>query len=182
MDGGPQRSFLLHPFDDGKARPALRLAGLARRRNGFLHLSYRLGGAIEAVQLASPAPAPSRRDGLWSTTCFECFFGLPGEPGYWECNLSPAGHWNLYALEDYRRGLRPEPACDGLAPDIAPVGRELALQLRIPLPPAIPAGAPLQLAVAAVIEDTGGALSYWALAHPGAEPDFHHRDGFLLRL
>ena len=29
---------------------------------------------------------------------------------------------------------------------------------------------------------TDGTLSYWALGHPAARPDFHDRRGFLLRL
>ena len=58
----------------------------------------------------------------------------------------------------------------------------LTLQLDLPLPPAIPTEAALQVAITSVIEERSGRLSYWALAHPGPEPDFHRRDGFLLRL
>ena len=43
---------------------------------------------------------------------------------------------------------------------------------------ALPAAAPLQLALTAVIELTDGSKSYWALKHPGERPNFHHRDGF----
>jgi hypothetical protein len=41
---------------------------------------------------------------------------------------------------------------------------------------------PLRLAITAVIEDSQGALSYWALAHPASRPDFHHHNGFVLEL
>jgi hypothetical protein len=40
----------------------------------------------------------------------------------------------------------------------------------------------VQLALAAVIEDGNGRLSYWALGHPQGKPDFHHPDGFTLEL
>jgi len=40
----------------------------------------------------------------------------------------------------------------------------------------------LRLALAAVIEDHRGGLSYWALEHPPGEPDFHHPDSFTLDL
>ena len=40
----------------------------------------------------------------------------------------------------------------------------------------------LRLALAAVLEDQQGALSYWALAHPPGKPDFHHPAGFTLEL
>ena len=36
--------------------------------------------------------------------------------------------------------------------------------------------------LSAVIETTDGAMSYWALAHPSAKPDFHHPDSFVLDL
>ncbi|MDM7952805.1 MAG: DOMON-like domain-containing protein [Cyanobium sp. CZS 25K] len=174
--------FELRPFVAGPPSPALQLEGEVSREAGRLRLSFRLGGAIEAVHLASPVPSPSRRDGLWSTTCFECFWGVEGERPYWELNLSPAGHWNVYRLEDYRLGLRPEPGYDLPLHRVCRHDELLTLHLDLPLPPAIPSGVPLQVAIASVIEDRSGQLSYWALAHPGVEPDFHRRDAFLLRL
>jgi len=41
---------------------------------------------------------------------------------------------------------------------------------------------PLQLGLTAVIEANDGSRSYWALHHPEASPDFHHRAGFILSL
>jgi hypothetical protein len=35
-----------------------------------------------------------------------------------------------------------------------------------------------RLALSAVIEETSGALSYWALRHAAGKPDFHHADAF----
>jgi hypothetical protein len=35
-----------------------------------------------------------------------------------------------------------------------------------------------RLALSAVIEDTAGRMSYWALVHPSGKPDFHHADSF----
>ena len=40
----------------------------------------------------------------------------------------------------------------------------------------------LRLALAAVIEDYRGGLSYWSLEHPPGKPDFHHPDGFTMDL
>jgi hypothetical protein len=42
--------------------------------------------------------------------------------------------------------------------------------------------AALRLALAAVIEERRGRLSYWGLAHPPGKPDFHHPENFLVRL
>jgi hypothetical protein len=38
------------------------------------------------------------------------------------------------------------------------------------------------LALAAVLEDRDGRLSYWALEHPSERPDFHHPNSFVLEL
>jgi hypothetical protein len=39
-----------------------------------------------------------------------------------------------------------------------------------------------QMSLTAVIEETNGRKSYWALAHAAGKPDFHHKDGFILEL
>ncbi len=38
------------------------------------------------------------------------------------------------------------------------------------------------IGLSAVIETADGQLSYWALAHPRAQPDFHHRAGWTAHL
>src|SRR5262249_9406992 len=51
-----------------------------------------------------------REDELWRTTCLEAFWGVPGESGYWEINLSPAQErWNLYWFDRYREPQPPTP-------------------------------------------------------------------------
>ena len=42
----------------------------------------------------------------------------------------------------------------------------------------LPRDAAWRLGLAAVIEETSGRKSYWALAHPPGKPDFHHPDCF----
>ena len=37
-------------------------------------------------------------------------------------------------------------------------------------------------ALAAVIEDDSGNVSYWALKHAPTRPDFHHPAGFILEV
>ncbi|AFY28113.1 DOMON-like domain-containing protein [Cyanobium gracile] len=177
-----RHGFELRPFGGVCPSPDLRLEGEVSREGAQLRLRYRLGGAIGTVQVPPPVASPERRDGLWTRTCFECFWGIAGERPYWELNLSPAGHWNLYRLEDYRQGLRPEPGYDRPLHRVSQEDGVLSMKLDLPLPAPIPPEAPLEVAIAAVIEDRHGQLSYWALAHPGVEPDFHRRDAFLLRL
>ena len=40
---------------------------------GHLLLRYRLRGALAQLRLPPPGPAPTRRDELWRSTCFEAF-------------------------------------------------------------------------------------------------------------
>jgi hypothetical protein len=40
----------------------------------------------------------------------------------------------------------------------------------------------MRMALAAVVEEEDGRLSYWALQHAPGNPDFHHPDGFTLEL
>jgi hypothetical protein len=47
---------------------------------------------------------------------------------------------------------------------------------------ALPHKATWRLGLSAVIEDSSGAKSYWALAHPPGKPDFHHPDCFAHEL
>ena len=42
--------------------------------------------------------------------------------------------------------------------------------------------APGRVSLAAVIEEDQGLVSYWALAHPPGDPNFHHADCFAARL
>jgi len=153
-----------------------------RRHQGQLLVHYLLEGNPEDLQLPQAAAIAERRDGLWRSTCLECFLALPGDPGYWELNVSPAGHWNLYRLSHYRQGLRPEPS--GGPPQLhrQRFAGGWAFELELPLPEALARAPELELAVTAVIESSDGLHSYWALVHAGPEPDFHRRASFLLRL
>jgi len=183
----------LHPFraELATAGPppdltALTLVGALERQGPGLRLRYRLEGALDQLRLPQAGAEPARRDGLWQHTCLEAFWGLPGSEAYWELNASPSGEWNLYRLDRYREGLRPEPL--GGAPrsqwtlTSAPAGgRRLELELWCGLPETLQAGA-LEASLTAVLEHRDGMCTYWALTHPGPEPDFHRRDGFVLRL
>ena len=46
----------------------------------------------------------------------------------------------------------------------------------------LPAAGDWRLGLTAVVEETGGRISYWALAHPAGRPDFHRADCFVLEL
>ncbi|OGB15118.1 MAG: hypothetical protein A3B67_07385 [Burkholderiales bacterium RIFCSPHIGHO2_02_FULL_66_10] len=80
------------------------------------------------------------------------------------------------------RDLPAEAAAPDCAPELEFVEQPQALDLQVWLPrealPPAATGAPLVLGLSAVLETRDGLLSYWALHHPTARPDFHHRAGF----
>ena len=176
-----QPPFALRSFAPPPA--SLALAGSVQRDGDRLRLQYRLEDP-EGLVLLPPASAaaPRRCDELWTSTCFELFLAEPGTGPYWEANLSPSGDWNLYRLSGYREGLAPEPAISALPFAVERQGGGLALRVDLDLGALPLAGRPLELAVTAVLELRDGEILYWALAHAGAEADFHRREGFLLRI
>jgi len=178
----PTVPFRLQPFDPDPALAGLVLDGAYSLEQGHLRIHYRLCGNLEGLKLPLPSPTPQRRDELWQSTCFEAFVGVAGSKGYWELNLSPAGHWNLYRLDGYRTGLRPEPRCSALPVARQQEGDALSLAVELNLSTLVPTEAALELSLTAVLEQRHGDCSYWALQHTGSEPDFHRRDSFIAAL
>ncbi|MEB3234818.1 MAG: DOMON-like domain-containing protein [Cyanobacteriota bacterium] len=185
MDGAAQ----LRPFDRQTALPLQLQASAQLSRYAAnqvtLQLRYRLSATADLL-LPAPLTAPIRGDGLWQHTCLEAFVGASAQEPYWEFNLAPNGAWNVYRLDGYRRGLQQESFYDALpfAVDRQPQQGPGVLEvvLACPLPAPLARAAELQVGLSAVLEDQRGGLSYWALAHPGPEADFHDRRGWLLRL
>jgi hypothetical protein len=122
---------------------------------------------------------PWRAHELWRTTCFEAFLRPEGEDGYREWNFAPTGNWAAYDLSGYREGMAR-----------ADVGSPPYIRMEdnftwwtVGATFAVPAEVSWQLGLSAVLEQTDGTKSYWALAHgPGEKPDFHSPDCFAARL
>ena len=135
----------------------------------WLRVRWRVDGAQDLVVPAFAGRG--RADDLWQTTCFELFLKPGGEDGYVEFNLSPSERWAVYDFDGYRAGMSERPA--SREPDCTiRIGSSFAIfDAAIPrdVLPILPAGANF----AAVIEETGGVKSFWALAHPAAKADFH---------
>lgn len=150
--------------------------------DGSLHLGFVLHGEPAELQriVLPEAGASMRRDGLWQHTCCEVFIGIPGQAAYREFNFSPSTAWAAYAFSDYRQAL---PLPLGAVPPITFMRSEDSLMLATTLAAGwLPKSRPLCLGLSAVVEFTDGTRSYWAQAHPAAQPDFHHRDSFTLIL
>ena len=116
-------------------------------------------------------------DGLWRRTCFEAFIRAGSGGGYDEFNLSPSGQWAAYSFSGYRAGMA---SADVAALAIGFRAEAGGCELRARLP--LPGEGPWRLGLCAVIEDIRGDRSYWALAHPPGQADFHHPDAFALEI
>jgi len=134
------------------------------------------------VAIPAAAEAPRRQDRLWEETCFELFLGAADSGEYWEINLSPSGHWNVYRFDRYREGMREETDITSLPFDVRRDPEALLLAAEIGIGKIVPEGKDLAVGVAVVIGTIDGEKSHWAPVHPASRPDFHRRDGFALTL
>jgi hypothetical protein len=143
-------------------------------------LRYFVTGAVGRIRLPL-TKKPARADALWRHTCFEAFIRFGPAGPYREFNFAPTGEWAAYDFISYRGGMRP---AEMEAPLIDTGTRESRFELQVFLPPDAVAGprAVTHVGLSAVIEETDGRMSYWALAHPDGKPDFHHPDCFALEL
>jgi hypothetical protein len=174
--------FSLYPFSIDPNLPPLKINGRVDRSDGILSIEYRLQGDLTSVAILPPHPWPSRKFGLWEHTCFEFFIGAPGEPNYWEFNLSLSGDWNVFALDDYRQGLRAESTFTELPFQIDRQVDALSLSGAWDLSKILPAERELEIAIATVVKFDRDKITYWALTHAGTEPNFHLRDSFIVKI
>ena len=167
------------------------------RTGARLDLVYRIGGDIARLYVPG-LEAGERTDNLWQTTCAEAFIQPEGGEGYYEFNLSPSTRWAAYSFTGYRQDMAnltvpvpnisaPAKAGAQLSPS-EPLGscvrrntHILDLTATVWLPDHI-AALPWRVGLTTVIEETSGRKSFWALAHPSPEPDFHNQASFLHRL
>jgi hypothetical protein len=136
----------------------------------------------ERIQSTPKRYGFERTTGLWETTCFELFFGVPGEERYWEANLSPSGEWNLFRFDRYRENRQEEQAVTLIGSDFFRGADRLRLDVTLDLVWLNIHHQPIELSATSVIQESTGELSYWAVHHAGPEPDFHLRESFVVEL
>ena len=149
----------------------------------ILVFHYSLAADMSRVRVP-PSDVGRAADALWKHTCFEAFVAAADVPGYYEFNFSPSRDWAIYRFSAYRAGM--SRAEMGAVPEISvrrsDDGLELESTVRLGHLADLGDAHRLRVAMAAVIEDDAGGLSYWALRHAPGKPDFHHPDGFALEV
>jgi hypothetical protein len=170
----------LTPHLDTPCLPATSIeVEVARPEPNSLSIRYILMGAVDDLAI-QPLGAPERADRLWQHTCFEIFIRVQSEEPYCEFNFSPSGQWAAYRFHARRSGMsNMDIAPPSVATRLTDEGLELEARLNVT---SVPTDRLWLVGVSAVIEEKTGCKSYWALAHPPGEPDFHHPACFALQL
>jgi hypothetical protein len=149
----------------------------------MLVFHYSLAADMSRVRVP-PSGVGGPADALWKHTCFEAFVAAADAPGYHEFNFSPSGDWAIYRFSAYREGM--SRALMGGAPQISTRrcdgGLEVQSAVRLGNLADLRDAGHLRIAMAAVVEDDAGGLSYWGLRHAPGKPDFHHPHGFALEI
>ena len=145
-----------------------------------LQWHFRLRGSGNTTGIRFPSPEmSSRRDGLWNHTCAEVFLMEAGGT-YCEFNFSPSTQWAAYCFESYRSGMKEQGLASAPRIECTRTPDSFVLDADVDLTGVFEMQArSLRMGIAVVIEQTDGAISYWALAHPPGKPDFHHADSFV---
>lgn len=172
----------LVPFATGPGGPGPLVEAGCTLAGSRLELVFVIHDPTGEVRIPPREAVPARREGLWRTTCLEAFLAGEADGSYWELNLSPSGHWNLERFAAYRQPAGE--ACPLEEADTRWTAGEgvFVMHCRLPLERLGLASHPLVVGVCAVIESRSGEMAYYALGHPGPRPDFHRREGWLLRL
>lgn len=141
-------------------------------------LTCGLIGDVNRISIPRPGLA-MRADELWKHTCYELFIQADGG-SYYEFNFSPSLQWAAYRFSSYRKGMaNAEPTfISGLGLRVETGGFGGYAEVDLSDLPGLDLTNPLRIGLSAVIEESDGRKTYWALAHPPGKPDFHHPVAF----
>jgi hypothetical protein len=178
----PSAVLTAHPSTPNDAVRSARVQVRAQEPDTLV-FHYSLDADMSRVRIPLSG-AGKRADLLWKHTCFEAFVAPAEVPGYHEFNFSPSLDWAIYRFSAYRAGM--SSAEIDPAPTISvrrgEEGLELQSAVRLGHLPDLRDARRLRIALAAVIEDENGRLSYWGQRHAPGKPDFHDPNGFALEV
>jgi len=109
---------------------------------------------------------------LWRGTCFELFIADNLGTGYREFNFTPSGRYCSTKLSSYRESLGVHKS--GVEPTITTIGKAI---FSIVLKKVSVINR--EIALSMITADRELNREFWAVCHPFAQPDFHHRSNFF---
>jgi hypothetical protein len=171
--------LICHPDNPSKDVESIEVA-VTLLETGALWVRYHV--EIPELSLVATGPAEAvRTHGLWNSTCFEAFLRFPGHDDYLEFNFSPSSQWAAYQFAHFRQGGSDYPMAVAPSIGLDLSNSHFALEAELQLPPEW-GTRPVEISLTAIIEETGGRKSYWALHHGAGVPDFHQDDCFRLTM
>ena len=177
-----RQGLKLHPHSRCIAATSVEVE-VGRPSPGNLVLRYFVTGNMSDLHMP-PVASPTRTHELWQHTCFEAFVRAWPSTAYYEFNFAPSMQWAAYRFSGYRSGMCV--ASEIREPRIEVQSKAEFYQLQASLEldrlSNLPSDTVWRLGLSAVIEETSGRKSYWALAHPPGKVDFHHSDCFAHQL
>ena len=175
--------LVCHPATPCLAPVAVRVEWVVESSHGgwALQLRYAVSGNVHRLRLPA-VTASGRADGLWTHTCFEAFVSESGSAAYRELNFSPSTQWAHYRfIEERVRDQGPVEHAPLVAVH-ASGQNQWVMVATVAVKPQSPNVPNNLFAPTAVLETDDGQLSYWAVKHPSAQPDFHTRAGWTIPL
>ncbi len=173
---------LLKPFVETALTQSFRIETTSQLISATeLILEFTIRGDLQQIRFQDSAFVASRLDELWKHTCLECFFSTDLEESapYFEINCSPSGDWNAYSFSSYRQGMQASQDLKVQLTHREGGSNEAFFRIQV-------RGNGLQgarhLGMTAVIEFIDGSRSFFALSHPGPQPDFHLKKSFSISL
>jgi hypothetical protein len=178
---GMRRTLQLHPESSCFAVTHIDAEVLRPQAHNFM-FTYVVTGTITELAMP-PVATTTRADELWRHTCFEAFVGSSQSAAYYEFNFAPSTQWAAYRFSNYRTDLCVATEINAPQITVRSNPERYVLQASVELGPLLFSRcSTLRVGLSAVIEDTSGHRSYWALAHPPGKADFHHSNSFALEI
>jgi hypothetical protein len=176
-----RRTLQLHPESSCFAVTHIDAEVLRPQAHNFM-FTYVVTGTITELAMP-PVATTTRADELWRHTCFEAFVGSSQSAAYYEFNFAPSTQWAAYRFSNYRTDLCVATEINAPQITVRSNPERYVLQASVELGPLLFSRcSTLRVGLSAVIEDTSGHRSYWALAHPPGKADFHHSNSFALEI
>ena len=141
-----------------------------------ISLHFKISGAVKKYQIPLKENL-KRANNLWKATCFELFLANSKTQSYYEINISPTLHWNIYRLETYR--AEPKELISSSKPIIEIKEDEKSYEIDFELEcKELDLVEFDQYNLAVILLNKQNEREFWAVNPVGERPDFHDRGGF----
>ena len=155
----------------------LTIEGILTLSSNKISLHFKITGVLKNYQFPQ-IDKLKRANELWKATCFELFLANSKTKIYYEINISPTLHWNIYRLETYR--AEPKELIVSSEPLIEIREDEESYEIDFELE-----CKELNLAefdqynLAVILLNIENEREFWAVNLVGESPDFHDRGRFI---